>query len=58
MIKQFFNKLAELNHALAKTYLNKIEINSKERKAKISAYSDKTKNMLQNRLMAFCRKNQ
>ena len=54
---QFFEENAELNHVLAQIYENKIvNINTKnvERKAKIKAHSDKTKDMPKNGLIAFC----
>ncbi|AYV75366.1 MAG: hypothetical protein Terrestrivirus1_240 [Terrestrivirus sp.] len=56
-VKYFFDKPIEFNHVLAQTYLNKAEISENknvERKAKISAHSDKTKDMPQSALIAFC----
>jgi hypothetical protein len=49
----YFENNAELNHVLAQVYQN-VMIDSKERKAKIKAHSDKTKDMPSNGLMAFC----
>lgn len=51
--RYFFKNGAELNHVLAQTYHN-VKHNGKERKAKISEHSDKTKDMPQNGLIAFC----
>lgn len=51
--KYFFKDEVELNHVLAQTYENSIVIN-KEKKAKISKHSDKTKDMPKNALIAFC----
>jgi hypothetical protein len=45
----FFQNPAPLNHVLAQVYLN-----TGRNKAKISAHSDKTKDMPQNGVMAFC----
>lgn len=54
-IKFDFEKETELNHVLAQIYLNKKnELNSKEVKAKISAHSDKTKDMVKEGLLTFC----
>lgn len=54
-IKFDFEKDTELNHVLAQIYLNrKSESNSKELKAKISAHSDKTKDMAPEGLITFC----
>jgi hypothetical protein len=53
----FFEERAELNHVLAQIYENKTEENggkTVDKKAKIKSHSDKTKDMLQNGLMAFC----
>jgi hypothetical protein len=55
--KLFFEQDIELNHVLAQIYENQIiETGDKvmERKAKIKAHSDKTKDMPTNSLMAFC----
>ena len=55
--KWFFEQDTELNHVLAQIYENQIiETGDKvsERKAKIKAHSDKTKDMPTNGLMAFC----
>lgn len=54
--KYFFEGSAELNHVLAQIYENKIVdgVKKKERKAKIKAHSDKTKDMPRNALIAFC----
>ena len=51
-----FEKEAKLNHVLAQIYLNKKIIGDKpkETKAKIKAHSDKTKDMLEEGLIAFC----
>jgi hypothetical protein len=54
---QFFETKADLNHVLAQIYQNKtVKINDKimEKKAKIKAHSDKTKDMPENGLIAFC----
>jgi len=48
-----FKNNAELNHVLAQIYEN-VEINGVDKKAKIKAHSDKTKDMPYNGLMAFC----
>jgi hypothetical protein len=45
---------ARLNHVLAQVYHNVVDANSRERKAKISRHSDKTKDMPSNGLIAFC----
>lgn len=54
----FFNGNAKLNHVLAQIYENRTltsESNSKiEKKAKIKEHSDKTKDMPENGLIAFC----
>ncbi len=54
-VRHFFDG-AELNHVLAQTYHNHFDKNQspKQRKAKISEHSDKTKDMPANGLMAFC----
>ena len=50
-----FEKKTTLNHVLAQIYLNKKnDLNSKETKAKISAHSDKTKDMAEEGLITFC----
>ncbi|MEO1260985.1 MAG: hypothetical protein AAFZ15_19450 [Bacteroidota bacterium] len=51
-----FEKEPKLNHVLAQIYLNKREVGEKikETKAKIKAHSDKTKDMLDEGLIAFC----
>ncbi|WP_245233018.1 hypothetical protein [Maribacter forsetii] len=54
-IKFDFEKKTKLNHVLAQIYLNKKnDSNSKEVKAKISAHSDKTKDMSKEGLITFC----
>lgn len=50
----FFENSAELNHVLAQTYHNSESENGKQKKAKISEHSDKTKDMPKNGLLAFC----
>jgi hypothetical protein len=55
--KLFFDNCAYLNHVLAQIYENKVEENEgvkKDKKAKIKAHSDKTKDMPRNGLIAFC----
>jgi hypothetical protein len=54
--EHFFAHPAKLNHVLAQIYRNRLVPNARrpERKAKISAHSDKTKDMPRNGLMAFC----
>jgi len=55
--ESFFEKKTDLNHVLAQIYENKIvKINEKDvqKKAKIKAHSDKTKDMPKNGLIAFC----
>jgi hypothetical protein len=49
-----FEKQTHLNHVLAQIYENKKEENSKEKKAKIKAHSDKTKDMAPEGLIVFC----
>jgi hypothetical protein len=52
--KYFFpDTVFEFNHILAQTYYN-FRVNKKEKKAKIKAHSDKTKDMMEDSLMAFC----
>jgi len=53
IIKDYFVDPIELNHVLAQVYENK-KSDGKEKKAKISAHSDKTKDMPRNGLIAFC----
>lgn len=54
-VKFVFEKEVSLNHVLAQIYENKKkETNHKETKAKIKAHSDKTKDMPQEALIAFC----
>ena len=53
IVKDYFVDPIELNHVLAQVYENKIS-DGKEKKAKISAHSDKTKDMHRNGLIAFC----
>jgi hypothetical protein len=50
----FFERPSKLNHVLAQIYQNLKIGENVERKAKISQHSDKTKDMPQNGLMAFC----
>ena len=54
----FFRDEVELNHVLAQIYENTLQITSRakevEKKAKIKAHSDKTKDMPRNGLIAFC----
>jgi hypothetical protein len=49
----FFKEKVKLNHTLAQIYENHI-VDNQEKKAKIKAHSDKTKDMPRNALMAFC----
>lgn len=51
--RYFFDQYIDFNHVLAQVY-NNVKIENKERKAKISAHSDKTKDMPPHALMAFC----
>lgn len=53
-VGRFFNEKVEFNHVLAQIYTNAIILGNKERKAKISEHSDKTKDMPRNSGMAFC----
>lgn len=53
MAKKFFESPSDLNHVLAQIYENKVSGN-KEKKAGISLHSDKTKDMPNNGIMAFC----
>jgi hypothetical protein len=56
--KQVFEQPTQLNHVLAQIYENRVNTNDKERtkeaKSKISAHSDKTKDMPKEGLIAFC----
>lgn len=49
----YFEKPFDLNHVLAQIYENKM-VDNREKKARISSHSDKTKDMSRNALMAFC----
>jgi hypothetical protein len=49
----FFEQSTEFNHILAQIYTN-LKIDNTDKKAKIKAHSDKTKDMPINGLMAFC----
>ncbi len=49
----FFPDSAELNHVLAQTYHNSEAANGKQKKAKISEHSDKTK-VLPGKKCYFC----
>ncbi|QIL42076.1 hypothetical protein G7074_24095 [Pedobacter sp. HDW13] len=53
-VKFVFEKETKLNHVLAQIYENKRKENQKEIKSKISAHSDKTKDMPKDGLIAFC----
>jgi hypothetical protein len=53
MVRKYFDQPVKLNHVLAQVYENSFH-NEKERKAKISTHSDKTKDMPRNGLIAFC----
>lgn len=55
-VRYVFEKETTLNHVLAQIYENKKEADAegKEKKAKIKAHSDKTKDMPQEGLIAFC----
>ncbi|KAJ3161324.1 hypothetical protein HDU86_007106 [Geranomyces michiganensis] len=48
-----FNNPAPLNHVLAQVYENSF-VGDKDKKARIKAHSDKTKDMPENGLIAFC----
>lgn len=50
----YFSEKFELNHILAQIYNNFYSDNGKSCKAKIKAHSDKTKDMQENGIMAFC----
>ena len=52
--KYFFDQPFNLNHVLAQVYNNFQSDEGKNCKAKIKAHSDKTKDMQQNGIMAFC----
>lgn len=55
MAQSLFEQKVELNHVLAQTYHNfKSDDDAKERRARISEHSDKTKDMPENGIMAFC----
>lgn len=49
----YFEKPFDFNHVLAQIYENKV-VESRSKKARISAHSDKTKDMPSEALMAFC----
>ncbi len=52
---ELFSRPAPLNHVLAQIYLNtKASVEQKQAKAKIKAHADKTKDMPENGIMAFC----
>ena len=51
--KKHYPDSADLNHVLAQVYYNHT-INSRDRRAKIPAHSDKTEDMPRNGLIAFC----
>lgn len=51
--QEYFPGSPPLNHVLAQVYHNSI-VNEKQKKARISAHSDKTKDMAENGLFAFC----
>ncbi len=58
LCEEIFTNPAELNHVLAQVYHNKVILNEKgepigEKKATISAHSDKTKDMPENAIIAF-----
>jgi hypothetical protein len=55
LAKKFFDTSTSLNHILAQVYSNSIDsTDGKEKKAKIKTHSDKTKDMVQSGIMAFC----
>lgn len=57
IVRYYFEQAAPLNHVLAQTYHNSTVsdgIKTKEKKAKIAEHSDKTKDMPENAVMAFC----
>lgn len=51
--KEYFDNPAPLNHVLAQVYYN-YTVNDRTRRAKIPAHSDKTEDMPENGIMAFC----
>lgn len=51
--EKHFKNSSEFNHILAQIYTN-VKIDDKEKKAKIKQHSDKTKDMPENGLIAFC----
>jgi hypothetical protein len=51
--KYYFEKPFDFNHVLAQIYENKL-VENRSKKARISAHSDKTKDMPPEALMAFC----
>lgn len=51
--QKVYPNAAELNHVLAQVYHNST-INNRQKRAKIPAHSDKTEDMPQNGLIAFC----
>jgi hypothetical protein len=53
-VSYIFEKKTHLNHVLAQIYENRKADNDKEKKAKIKAHSDKTKDMPSEGLIAFC----
>lgn len=53
MAKKLYSNPAELNHVLAQVYYN-YTIDGKTRRAKIPPHSDKTEDMPDNGIMAFC----
>jgi hypothetical protein len=52
-VRANYDHAAEVDHVLAQVYHNHVTDNSKHRKARISAHSDKTKDMAPNGVMAF-----
>jgi hypothetical protein len=54
VVDLYFHDQPKLNHVLAQTYHNSVNIIGKEFKAKISRHSDKTKDMPKNAVIAFC----
>lgn len=51
--KKAYPDCSELNHVLAQVYYNH-SVNNRQRRAKIPAHSDKTEDMPENGLIAFC----
>lgn len=51
--REYFPECSPLNHVLAQIYDN-VVVGGRERKARIKAHSDKTKDMPPNGLLAFC----